>query len=326
MLSSGRSPVVRAVLTCGFGLGLWLALGSADAAPVCEGASVRASSAAGPARTRHPIVLVHGLFGFSRLGPMAYFKDVAVELSRQGAVVYTAALPPAQSDEVRGRRLLAQLSCWQQRDGHTRFNLIGHSQGGTTGRYAAALRPDLVASVTTVGTPHFGSAVADLLQRQTESAGTQDAAAALANAFAKLLALLSEAPVGLEDARAALLSLSSQGAARFNALYPLGAPPAPCQAGPEEQGGVHFYSFGGTAAATVAASDLLLRPFAKAFGAEPNDGLVGLCASYWGLPRRHDLKLNHLDQVNHRHLGLFGSPEPLALYREHAEFLARRGL
>src|SRR3546814_16858781 len=38
-----------------------------------------------------------------------------------------------------------------------KFNLIGHSQGGLDIRYVAAVRPDLVASLTTVGSPHKGS-------------------------------------------------------------------------------------------------------------------------------------------------------------------------
>jgi triacylglycerol lipase len=42
-------------------------------------------------------------------------------------------------------------------------NLIGHSHGGLDVRYVAAVRPDLVASVTSVGTPHKGADLADFL-------------------------------------------------------------------------------------------------------------------------------------------------------------------
>jgi triacylglycerol lipase len=41
------------------------------------------------------------------------------------------------------------------------IDMIGHSQGGLSSRYAAAVMPQAVASVTTIGTPHRGSEVAD---------------------------------------------------------------------------------------------------------------------------------------------------------------------
>jgi Predicted acetyltransferases and hydrolases with the alpha/beta hydrolase fold len=43
-------------------------------------------------------------------------------------------------------------------------NLIGHSHGGPTARYIAGVRPDLVASVSTVAGTNDGSPVADLVQ------------------------------------------------------------------------------------------------------------------------------------------------------------------
>ncbi|WP_306462787.1 esterase/lipase family protein, partial [Klebsiella pneumoniae] len=48
--------------------------------------------------------------------------------------------------------------------GAKKVNLIGHSHGGPTIRYVASVRPDLVASVTSIGGVHKGSAVADLVR------------------------------------------------------------------------------------------------------------------------------------------------------------------
>jgi triacylglycerol lipase len=112
-------------------------------------------------QTKYPIVLVHGLLGFDALGPVQYFYGIPSELRRSGAVVYTASVSQSNSTELRGEQLLKELQTLKARYGHTKFNLVGHSHGGNTSRYVAGVSPDLVASVTTVGTPHQGSKVAD---------------------------------------------------------------------------------------------------------------------------------------------------------------------
>ena len=58
------------------------------------------------AKTKHPIVLVHGLFGFEDILFVDYFYKVPHKLSRNGAVVYIAEVSPANSTEVRGEQLL----------------------------------------------------------------------------------------------------------------------------------------------------------------------------------------------------------------------------
>jgi len=71
-------------------------------------------------------------------------------------------------------------------------NLIGHSQGGLDVRYVAAVRPDLVASVTTIGAPHQGAQVADYLDANFLNGGfTQDVIANFANTLGTVIGLLS---------------------------------------------------------------------------------------------------------------------------------------
>ncbi|VEB43459.1 Lactonizing lipase precursor [Chromobacterium violaceum] len=55
------------------------------------------------------------------------------------------------SNETRGEQLLQQVRRILAITGAQKVNLIGHSQGAPTARYVAGVRPDLVASVTTVG-------------------------------------------------------------------------------------------------------------------------------------------------------------------------------
>ena len=57
--------------------------------------------------------------------------------------------------------LLARIDEILRETGAQKVNLFGHSQGSLTARYAAAKRPDLVASVTSVAGPNHGSELAD---------------------------------------------------------------------------------------------------------------------------------------------------------------------
>ena len=115
-------------------------------------------------KTKYPIVLVHGLSGFDT-ALADYFYGVKGALAAVGSVqVYTPQVTGYETSEARGEELLTYLEELSAVTGATKFNLIGHSQGGIDSRYVASIRPDLVASVTSVGSPHFGSGTADLIK------------------------------------------------------------------------------------------------------------------------------------------------------------------
>ncbi|MFN6996190.1 MAG: esterase/lipase family protein [Aquincola tertiaricarbonis] len=283
----------------------------------------------GYTRTRHPIVLVHGLFGFERLfGTTDYFYGIPEALRAGGAQVLVVQLSPANDTVLRGEALLRQLQWWQATYGHARFNLIGHSQGGSSARYVAAVAPALVASVTTIGTPHQGSASFDAFLRLTGATGTTALGGAAVGALGGVVSLFagSAAPI---DGLAAAQSLSSRGAQAFNRLFPQGAPSTPCGQGPAMVNGVRYYAFGGRGAATnlLDATDAILVTGATAFLGAASDGLVSPCSSRWGQVIRDDLPWNHFDQVN-QSFGLRGlfTPDPVAVYRAHANRLKGAGL
>mgnify|MGYP003302244223 CR=1 FL=1 len=74
-----------------------------------------------------------------------------------------------------------------------KFNLMGHSQGGMTSRYVMSVRPDLVASVTTMATPHTGSPVAELTTKLApEGTGQAGLLASVGNAVGNVVNLLAE--------------------------------------------------------------------------------------------------------------------------------------
>lgn len=288
-----------------------------------------AAAADGYTQTRHPIVLVHGLLGFDALGPVQYFYGVPENLRAGGATVYTVNVSQSNSTELRGEQLLRQLQELQARHGHAKFNLVGHSHGGLTSRYVAGVAPQLVASVTTVGTPHQGSKVADGIQAIGNATGSTALLAKLVDALGGLLAALSGSPSNPQDSLAALASLNTAGAQDFNRRFPAGAPTSACGSGPGLVNGVRYYSMGGTAVLThlLDASDPFLAAGALFFGLEPNDGLVSRCSNHWGVVLRDNYGWNHLDEMNH----VFGlrswfAADPVAVYRAQANRLKNAGL
>lgn len=301
----------------------------ASAAVACLGLAAPAARAADTyAQTRHPIVLVHGLLGFDAIGPVNYWYGIPSSLRSSGATVYVPQQSAANASEVRGEQLLAQLRQLKAAYGHTKFNLVGHSHGGQTVRYVASVAPELVASVTTVGTPHQGSKVADAIEAGTSATGTTAAVAALANALATFIDWLSGGG-SPQDSLAALKSLNTQGAAAFNASHPAGAPTSNCGQGPAVANGVRYYSVSGTSVLTnvLDLADPLLGASSIFFGFEANDGLVSRCSSHWGTVLRDNYPWNHLDEVN-QSFGLRGlfTPDPVAFYRSQASRLKSLGL
>ena len=113
---------------------------------------------------RYPVVLAHGLFGFDQIrvgfSRQDYFRGVPARLQGEGWVVHRARVASAASVATRADELAAFI-----RDlPGPRVNVVAHSMGGLDARYALARLglADRVASLTTVGTPHLGTPVADL--------------------------------------------------------------------------------------------------------------------------------------------------------------------
>jgi triacylglycerol lipase len=280
-------------------------------------------------KTKYPIVLAHGAAGFdSLLGVLDYWFGIPENLAADGATVYVTEVSQLNSAEVRGEQLIAQLEQIRAITGKPMVNLIGHSQGGLDVRYVAAVRPDLVASVTTIGTPHQGAEIADTLVADFVNGGfTQDVIATLGNAFGTVIGLLS-GHSDPQDAIAGIQSLTTAGVAAFNASYPQGLPTTGCGAGPSTANGIRYYSWTGTGVLTNGAD-----PFDGALGVaslfthETNDGLVGRCSAHLGQVLRDDYFMNHLDEVN-QITGLVSLLEanPISVFRAHANRLKTAGL
>jgi triacylglycerol lipase len=115
-----------------------------------------------------PIVLAHGLFGFDqialgRLTLARYFRGIPERLRAAGNRVLVTKVPPIAGIAARAERLGEQIAAAFPDE---RVHLIGHSLGGLDARLLLSERDwaRRVLSLTTIGTPHLGSSLADFAQ------------------------------------------------------------------------------------------------------------------------------------------------------------------
>ncbi len=137
--------------------------------------------------TKYPILLVHGVF-FRDFKVLNYWGRVPAELEKNGAVCYYGNHHSAASVENCGKELAARIREIVEKTGAEKVNIIAHSKGGLDCRFAmehCGIAP-LVASFTTVNTPHRGCVFADWLMRHAPSA-LKDTVANSYNKAAKLL-------------------------------------------------------------------------------------------------------------------------------------------
>jgi triacylglycerol lipase len=326
-----RAGVTRVVF-CGM-LSIAACASAVDDATGDDGANetdrLAASARGGYTQTRYPIVLAHGMGGFDRLfGVYEYFYGIPAELRTGGAKVYVTDVSAFGAVEARGEQLLAQVEYIAASSGAAKVNLIGHSQGGIDVRYVLAARPDLVASVTTVGTPHEGADLADWLVAHTDENGFTGAVLdALGGTLGFVLSFLAGTDHP-QDAIAALDQLSSGGMSAFNDRFPAGLPAQYCGGGASQVNGIRLYSWTGASVLTnfLDVADPSLG-IASLFYSGDNDGLVSRCSAHFGQVLRDDYRMNHLDEVNQL-LGLVSifSTNPKEVFRAHANRLKNAGL
>lgn len=292
--------------------------------------TVPAHAATTYSQTKYPVVLVHGMSGFGNIGPVNYFYGVASDLSNNGAKVYTPVVSGFQSSEYRGEQLLTQVNSILALSGAKKVNLIGHSHGSHTIRYVNGMIPAKIASVTTVGGPNKGSAVADLITSAASLPVVGSPVAGLlssvVNGFGQLIGL-GQGQALSQDSLVALASLSTAGSAAFTKKFPAGMPTTSCGEGAYSQNGTLYYSWSGTSNLTNILDPLDggLALTGLAFLGADNDGLVERCSSHFGKVLRDNYAQNHLDEVNQilGAVGLF--QDPVSLYRIHANRLKVAG-
>jgi triacylglycerol lipase len=282
---------------------------------------------------------VHGILGFKNFMGADYFYQIPSSLSSEGAKVHVATVSAVGSSELRGEQLLNEMLTLKAINGYAKFNLIGHSQGSPTARYAAAVRPDLVASVTSVDGVNKGSRVADVVRKVAPAGSVTSAVlASVGNGLAAFLTFAYGTPNLDQNTLNALDSLTTAGLTTFNGKYPAGVPSA-CGEGAYTYNyvkngvtyPVNYYSWGGVSQLTNVLDPLDagigLLSSAFLFSGDKNDGLVSECSQRLGKVIRSDYWNNHLDAIN----GFFGitnlfEVNPKSIYRTQANRLQTAGL
>lgn len=124
-------------------------------------------------KLRYPIILVHGLLGFDLISveflkrplvQIEYFRHVPQWLAEAGAgKVWMADLPATGGVEERASRLKGFI---QEMTGGAPCHLIAHSMGGLDSRFCITHlgMGDHIVSLTTLGTPHRGSPIAQHIE------------------------------------------------------------------------------------------------------------------------------------------------------------------
>ncbi|MCB9488327.1 MAG: hypothetical protein H6684_06320 [Deltaproteobacteria bacterium] len=243
--------------------------------------------------TQYPIVLLHGFMGWGYAGPVFsnYYK-VLDHLKDHGFEVYEPAVTPIATIEERAAQIAALIDAKYP---NQKVNLIAHSQGGVDARYLISSMGwgDRVASLTTISTPHDGTALADIAAGLTP--GVADwIIDAVIGWFGQDWDVVDQLthdymeevfnPENPDDQRVAYYSFHGDGDAVFVGLWP-----------------------------TYAVMDLFEGC---------NDGIVGCVSATYG----EDLGALPTD-----HFGVVGHPvgfvsfDHLELYLEHAEFLRDQG-
>ncbi|MFC3945088.1 alpha/beta hydrolase [Pseudomonas gingeri NCPPB 3146 = LMG 5327] len=290
--------------------------------------------------TRYPLVLVPGMLGFVRLLLFPYWYGIAEALRQGGATVFPVQVSPLHANEVRGEQLLQRIEQIRRETGADKVNLIGHSQGALTARYAAARRPEWVASVTSVAGPNHGSELADHFQRHYPPTSVRGRLLTFVLCVvARIMGWLEtgyRGPGLPMDLAASHQSLTSEGVALFNRQYPQGLPDSWGGQGPELVDGVRYYSWSGTLQPGITdrgrnlfdGTNRSCRLFARTFIREAGqcDGMVGRYSSHLGTVIGDDYPLDHFDIVN-QSMGLVGKgAAPIRLFVEHARRLKAAGL
>ncbi|MFW2176318.1 MULTISPECIES: esterase/lipase family protein [unclassified Moraxella] len=299
-------------------------------------------------QTKYPIVLAHGLGGWTKMFGIAdYFHGIPQDLTQNGANVFVTKTSSVNDSEVRGEQLLQQVKTIIAVTGQPKVNLIGHSHGGHDIRYVASVAPKYVASVTAVSSPEQGSKMADWVVKMVTDGSQQSGydvnqgqfnlgstlAIGFFNFVGGFMDLASGIPLSQiqqQDGWSAVNALTTDYTTKFNQKFPAGMPTSYCGY-PKDSvvNGVRYYSFSGIQPVTTAVdpSDTVLALTATSFAGEANDGLVSRCSSRLGQVIRDDYKMNHLDSVNQ----VFGvvsllDTNPLAVYRSHVNRLKQQAL
>jgi len=291
----------------------------------------------GYTKTKHPIMLVHGVSGWDSLGNIVdYFYNIPYNLTKDGAKVCVAAVSSFASSFDRAAQLAPQVKDCAQHFGTGQVNIMAHSQGSPTSRILLNYgnSKNYIASITSINGVNKGSKVADFLRGALPAGSvTETSVAAVADALGDIIDAISSDGQNLrQNSVDALETLTTAGTTQVNNYSPWGVNTSSyCAKSVEDHNvngkNIKLFSWTGNDPTTniLDISDGFLYITSKVFGSEKSDGLVGVCATYLGKVIGDDYHMNHIDAINHV-LGVNGWTNPVSLITKHANRLKGKGL
>ena len=165
---------------------------------------------------KYPILMVHGVFFRDfKAGFLNYWGRIPGELIQNGAKIYYGSQQSAAAVEECGKELAERIKQIVKETGCEKVNIIAHSKGGLDSRAAIARYgvEDMVASLTTINTPHRGCEFADYLLGKIGQ-GVKDVVALTYNTALKKLG--DQDPNFIE----AVTDLTHENCGKFNEITP----------------------------------------------------------------------------------------------------------
>jgi len=227
------------------------------------------------ATVKYPVVLLHGFMGGKRMG---HFVGVTEHLKKQGVRAFEAEVAGIGSIAHRAGQLAPQIDDVLAETRADKVHLIAHSMGGLDARYLISTMKygDRVASLTTLGTPHLGTPVADMALKTNNGQSSR-----LMEMFASMMMRTANGqPSG--DLNEAIQNLSVEYVTgTFNPANP-------------DDSRVVYRSLGGKTGerdrtkVMLSISSLILRTQGA------HDGVVPLASTKWG-SNHTEVEADHLD-------------------------------
>lgn len=115
--------------------------------------------------TKYPVILVSGLGFKDDINIINYWGVIPDFLKAHGCEIYTSYQDAFNSHVDNAIKLKYRVLEIFEKSECEKINIIGHSKGGIEARYMVSKlgMADKVASVTTLGSPHRGSGIADII-------------------------------------------------------------------------------------------------------------------------------------------------------------------
>ena len=257
---------------------------------------------------RYPLVLMHGFGMMASFRRGGHLHDEALSLRLHGVRAYAPNVAPYSTVTIRAPMWKERIERVLEETGAEKVSLVAHSMGGLDARHLIANEGmhEVVASLTTISTPHHGSSVADFVLGQPERLRAW--AAELVNwvAVSAMTGSTSDVLQALSELTPAFLCET------FNPAVP-------------DHPSVEYWSYAGEAGK---GTDIPINPLLRLLNGllhtreGVNDGFVSTKSARWGT-FLGVIGADHAQQVG---LGFPGAPfDSNAFYRGLARRLAEAG-